>query len=772
MITSDDSETEGNPLIPVWRDANKSKKVSKAKPYDTRIIIHKRNNPWNHASNDTDEAIVFADRKKRGSSLIANDACLLILWFLQLFSVLQSFGLRWPYPEMFLKTTKYVFFFNLDVWEFVKLNSNGTYTSLQNYYTPTELISFKYWYILIGWLVLILLLFVAYIIALNVLYYKQNPYMLVQIAQLQRAYAILVQVLSLPFGTAVARLFHCNTGDLVDVDNSMTCNGGTHWALLAPSITFFLILYITFPAWLILRTRSELLNMTTDRHEGYLQMKETEYVKGLDVQWTIANFHIFSSFKKYGAYLRAALHLLHALILICYAAFFKQMFAGALVVDLILFSMFLAFLVLRPFRVPAFNAYIILSFLILTLDGMMGVLVSSFDSYSLQTVWLTPSYLNIVLMLVNGAWLAITVIFLVFIMMRHLGCCSSCYPDTPLWPSMTSKDLANMSPRTREYIKGIIICRMLVDECLTMCALFAPAHELARQIHIINAFCRESEFLRDPLQNYLWDTLDEVIEAHMQIAPKSLFAESVKDSIRTTAVEFMKIMPAFKRRLNQREFDFILIHPKKKRLLLKLYCLGIFLNGRREKLARRKLTEPGMQRVWRQKSSEEYPDDGYFEDMYPRMEAGPNYRSQTGVTIGQMEMQEIDDDYAMDEADTFTRLHPLTPKTQYLNLAFEGDDLVSLASEDSVDINNLMKEIPSYPATAETYNRPTSGQTPQSSPTLNPMPESPPPPAYTPHTLSGVSSSRPKSSIPPPLVALSTDPDGIHSPIPGQIPEK
>jgi hypothetical protein len=459
MIGTDESETEGNPLIPLWEE-----KPKKTKAFDTRIIVGRKRDPWNFSSEHLDEAIVFADRKKRGSSLIANDACLLILWSLQLFCVVQSLGLRWPYPEDFLHSTKYVFFFNLDVWDYMKLTANGTYTSLQHYYTPTTLIPFKYWYILIGWAALIFLLFVLYLIALRVLYYKRNPFMLVQIAQLQRAYVIIVQVLSLPFGTALARLFHCNNAGLVDVDNSMQCWGGTHWALLIPAITLGLILYITFPAWLIFRTRSELLNMTTDRHEGYLQLKETEYVKGLDVQWTIAHFHIFSSFKKYGSYFRASIQLVHLLILVSFASFFNHLFAGALLVDLVLFCMMLAFIIVRPFRVVAFNVYIIFSFFLLTLDGMMGVLATSFDSYTLQTVWLTPYYLNIVLLVINCAWLAVTLVFLVFILMRHLGCCTVCFDDAPMWPSMTSKDVANLSPRTREYIKGIIACRMLVGK--------------------------------------------------------------------------------------------------------------------------------------------------------------------------------------------------------------------------------------------------------------------------------------------------------------------
>ena len=49
---------------------------------------------------------------------------------------------------------------------------------------------------------------------------------------------------------------------------------------------------------------------------------------------------------------------------------------------------------------------------------------------------------------------------------------------------------------------------------------------------------------------------------------------SVKDSIRLTTTDLMKMMPSFVRRLAQREYDFILVRPVKRRLLLKLYCLS------------------------------------------------------------------------------------------------------------------------------------------------------------------------------------------------------
>ena len=51
-------------------------------------------------------------------------------------------------------------------------------------------------------------------------------------------------------------------------------------------------------------------------------------------------------------------------------------------------------------------------------------------------------------------------------------------------------------------------------------------------------------------------------------------AESVKTTIRQTARDFLLMMPSFSRRLAQREYDFLLMRPVKRRILLKMYIMG------------------------------------------------------------------------------------------------------------------------------------------------------------------------------------------------------
>lgn len=50
--------------------------------------------------------------------------------------------------------------------------------------------------------------------------------------------------------------------------------------------------------------------------------------------------------------------------------------------------------------------------------------------------------------------------------------------------------------------------------------------------------------------------------------------ETVKESIRKTAKEFLSVMPMFCQRLAQRDYDLILVSPMKRRMLLKMFCMG------------------------------------------------------------------------------------------------------------------------------------------------------------------------------------------------------
>ena len=434
----------------------------KSKPKRNKEDEADRDKYWEDWENESDSDLL-ADRKKRGTSLIVSDCCLLLIHTLQLYAMLQSLSIRWVWPKLWLTYTKYVFFINGDVWEYFKFDSNVTYKAVRGYYTPSSAMPFSYWYVLMAWGGVIMLLLLIYIGIYVAFRFRHHPYMLVHIAKLQRGYITILQLLAIPLGVAMARVFHCTDAGVMDVANKIECLKDHHWAYIAPVCVVFIIYFAIFPTWMIMRTKKEMLNMTSDRHEGYLQLKELEYVHGMDVMWIVNHFHIFSSFKKHGCHFRPVNHIIVGIFVILFAAMFQYLFVQILLITLFIMCLVIAYLIIRPFRVRAFNIMLFICLLVILIDGLLGCLLTTFDSFSVQSIWLTPDYLIIILSIVHGFWIFCAVVFVLYLILRLCACCRRCKKE-PLWPSMTSRSLNKLTPETRTYVKAVLRNRALAGK--------------------------------------------------------------------------------------------------------------------------------------------------------------------------------------------------------------------------------------------------------------------------------------------------------------------
>lgn len=535
--------------------------------------------------------------RSRNVSLVLNDYAIVCLEYLQFLAVLQSMGLRWPWPVAWLDAMPGIFLLNADVWEFSKFLKNGTFKEIQDYNVPSSTMPLSYWTLAVAWAVISGVLVLAYCIAYFVLAARSHPFLMVQHAKLQRAAVIVLQILAIPLWSCFAKVFHCvpetsstsvttsttpvtvTNGSFMDVSNAVQCYAdGTHLSYVVLTIVLGSTYFIAFPTWLIRKARPEIIFVESKGHEAYLQLKEAEYLQGLDVQYVTANYHIFSSFRLPGAHTRAVLHLLKFVFLILYAALHSNSYYQGVLVTVLLFLMFLLSLILRPYRLPAFNALLAVSYGCLTLSALLGVLRSAFSIYSIQSVWLTPTYMTGMLVAINGLWLAVAAIVLLYIALRSRCRAHCCVAKEPLWPTLMSpRAMEHLPELTQKFMRSILTARQVAERCMSTPAIFAPAHEVSRQIQIINAHCREAEMTSDVLELTLWHLLDELVTVHSQVARVSIFADSVSELSRATAERLAELAPSFVRRLAQREYDFLLVPAKKRRLLLKLYCLRTFL---------------------------------------------------------------------------------------------------------------------------------------------------------------------------------------------------
>ncbi|KAJ8305938.1 hypothetical protein KUTeg_016483 [Tegillarca granosa] len=555
-------------------------------PSKKPVAINMRNYEEKEELDDEDfeEEILLTERKrKRRVSQLGWDATLLILEYFQILALIQSMSLRWVWPEEYLSVAFPVFLFNLDFWEFMKVFSPGSYKSVQGYYTPSSIVPMDFSYLAIAWLVLILVLVAVFIFVYALLYFMDHPQFLSHFARLRKSYFFIIQVLTLPFGTFMAHTFHCNNNKKVDVMNDLTCFAGLHWLYLTFGIVVSLVIFIIFPVYIIYSTRQEALGSCSEHHESFLLLKEMEYKVGLNKFWLIGDIHLFSSYTYWGMYYRAVTQWIKLVLVIIMTAGFHDYFGQAVAVTVFLFFFFALFLILRPFRLTIFNVVLMLSFVALGSLALMGAMATTYNSYTLASPWLLPQYSKWILFGINMAFITCALFFIIYLLLRQCLYHYQCV-KFPIWPTFSTSRNDQLSFETKKYIKTFLRARFVLEKAQKIHPMFAPVHELSHQIQILNAYCREAEFLGDAIHGTMLDLLDEMIEIHAELAPKSLFAESVKPTIRETAREFMELVPIFAQRLAQRDYDLILVSPVKKRMLLKMFCME---------------------------------EEGYYEDLYP-----------------------------------------------------------------------------------------------------------------------------------------------------------
>lgn len=604
-----------------------------------------------------------------GITLWVSDAVIIIIQHIQIFALILTLGERLGLPRDFVRYASYTFIFNLDIWEFTKVMLSGAYNGPINLNTfiESDKIGIDYSYYLIAWTISIALIGCGFLTTYVVFLYRKPIYLLLHVARMKRIFSVFVQLVCLPVGITYARVFHCRSDNVWNVQNNVQCYSVEHGLFVAIAIIIGILLFLVYPINMIRKIRGQVICYGQEKHEGYLQLKEAEYKQGLDILWAVGQFHLFSSFRRLWIYYRPIMMILHfclvsyfatllhfseknperlnlaqkLLITVPILVFFflvlfllfssglakppvsafgsfmrwfcwkgisrmlhivfnitptwvvAKVFLLLLVIGLLftnylgggigaLLSLLCLIMVQSPpFRVTSFNFMILFCLLINICNAYVGTMVEMFNSGEIVNAIYAPPIPETILLWINVSWVCAAVIWIIYLLGRYLRVL---FPRRPLWPTLTTDGKSNISEETKKYMRAVLRGRHTLEKALSSPPMFAPVHELERQIHIINAYCREAEFLDDPTFDSLWDLLDELIEAHRTLTPQSLFSLSVKKTVRDTAKELMTLMPQMRKRLDQREYDFILMDPMKKRMLLKMFVLGTFVNGRMDKV--------------------------------------------------------------------------------------------------------------------------------------------------------------------------------------------
>ena len=397
---------------------------------------------------------------KRSTSMIATDATIVIIEVLQILALIQSMSLRWSWPKTWIKYAHFIFVFNLDIWDFYKVQSEA-YTQLQSVETSSSSMSISYNYVILAWGSFIVTAVAIFTTIILVLHKRQPPYLMVHKAKIERVILILIQVLALPLGTVLFRLFHCTPIDHMAVFDDVSCFEGLHWAYCIPAVLLIILMFVVVPGWMIFRIRSQKLTSTSKHHESYMKLKEVEYMAGLDVVWEVQGFSMFSSFHLRAIFYRPVVMIAKLIILIVFSAAYSSIEDQSSAMAAILGIYGLLIIILRPFRVSSFNVAIVLLLNCLCGDATLGAMIAATTPADVENPWLVEPYSYYILIGIN-AIMVLVMISWVFYMMLRKYCCNFCYPNDPMWPIMMSYGYKVDGTETYKFMAAVLRGRAVV----------------------------------------------------------------------------------------------------------------------------------------------------------------------------------------------------------------------------------------------------------------------------------------------------------------------
>jgi len=533
----------------------------------------------------------------RSPALWKSDLLILIIEHLQLYSLILSLSLRWPWPTDYIRGSRFMFVINFDLWELIKTNDD-IYRGVAAATVDPDEVPFDYFAFALSWLLIVTCLPMVGVVChygLKKIKEMSIPTMIRWQSHVLHVFLLIAQLLCLPFAMVTVRLLQCDTYTPPGIDSryksvvlsDTDCWSGTHIGLLVPMSLVSVFYLIVIPLWMMRTVKSELVVSSLcclcrghRTHENYIRLKEMEYSLELEDGWLNKHYRLFSSYRRSWVLYRPVSFFVKTLVVLIYGALFYSDYyqANSLFAVLLLWLLFLLFL--PVYRLHIFNVLLIVSLLANTSNAVLGLLVVLETESSL----LVGHNLVNALLVVQFGWLIVAVLCTLYLVLRHyhkIGplVVTTTAKNSSLWPTLSS------SSDDHKYLLSILQSRRVLDYTQSIPSILAPTHQLANQIQVINAYCREAELLNDPLHSTLWATLDELIDVHNAVRPSSIFANSTKLNVQKTANELIELLPSLRSRLDQREHDFILVPPVKRRLLLKMFVLSTFIYHKQAKMS-------------------------------------------------------------------------------------------------------------------------------------------------------------------------------------------
>ncbi|EGD78895.1 hypothetical protein PTSG_01871 [Salpingoeca rosetta] len=294
-------------------------------------------------------------------------------------------------------------------------------------------------------------------------------------------------------------------------------------------------------------------------HAMHIDLVETNYANGYDLAWLDQGWYLTTPFKRSYAYYTIWIILHKALVVVAYTVLSDIPFAQAgAVLGLFLVSSLMLSLC-KPFRIANANliascyhiALMAASLLVLMrrTDGSQALLESP---YLDREVIAAVAFAGVIAGFVFATWLVSAA--------RHRS----------QWPAPSSLDAYPPGP-----LAAMAEASRAMAACWESPWHLAPTHTLAASIHAVQSYVQDPD-TPEGVTLQLRHLLDSLLLCYAQVAPHSIYSQAPRASVWTCQKQLALMMPEMRRRMDERDEEYLLMPRHFKRYQLKMVAFLAF----------------------------------------------------------------------------------------------------------------------------------------------------------------------------------------------------
>ena len=497
----------------------------------------------------------------------------MLLHFCQVFALMRMLSQTWTWPPFWRRWTAPMLLFNLDTPAFYYRDfDDGPNDRAQRDFSSWPL----YTGVWIGVVVLHLALGGYARFALRPYHSKRKAYHICTYAALLSSEVFfLPALLALPRTMGCARPFEEIVPSLTDVGNMYTnglgsgmfhsapeCGSTTHVLIASVACVLFFLFLVGFVITQYNATRGQVIFTEDVAHEMFLRSRELEYLLDINDYWGAFHYHTFASFQRRSVYAKTW-QSLSKIVLAC-TPFLTEAAQTTAILGAVSLEQ-LSALYWPRYRCTSSRAV----HKMLGWAAVFNIGSGWLLSLGIRSFFLVDSHLQYYLMGLNAISAAFSLGYIGSAAVLARGRKPSKYAsaETRLgWP-VTAHDAHLVRKEQGAWLESIYEAHRLMRDSRDKLPLFVdpmPLHDCITEIErYVNTAADQGSLL--------WPTLDETLQDLV------ILYTSIERRTLLPNPSLEEILPQFAERIVEREQTYILSRPQKRRILLKLLALRIFL---------------------------------------------------------------------------------------------------------------------------------------------------------------------------------------------------